>query len=213
MGKTDTVKKARRETMTVVPAGRVQVKHVMVRNGLGDSQKKDVYPLILNIVRKKFRGEVGSMEYQDVIAEGLLALVKAQAKFKPKKGVKLTTFAYRRIDGTVHDFIEKEQIYAQRFAVTDEMDLTATSSNRTEAHLSDRHLFLKVVKVIETQLPGKQGAILIRSFLEEATDLEIAQELGIKVADVISQRQQGIDHVRRYILTKPKNTGSWLTDH
>ena len=67
-----------------------------------------------------------------------------------------------------------------------------------EGAMSDRLLFLRVIKVIEHKIPQAQAVVLVRSFLEDVPDEAIASELGVSLGQVANLKAAAIQHVRSF---------------
>ena len=202
----------KKKAARVVPS-KTTVQELVVRNG---NEDRNILPLVLQIVKKSFFGELGSIEYQDVVGEGLLAVSKAMSKFDAGRGIKLTTFAYRGIQGAVKDLLSREQRYGERYEPTESHKFhNIEGPNHFEARMSNRLLFLQVVSVIETKLGEREALTLIRLYLEGAELEDVAKELRTTVKRVEGLRDAALLEVRQLIARRPEIAATLVatTDH
>lgn len=205
----------KKETVSVVAPSRVQVRRVTVKPK--GQAEVEIYPLVLQLVKKCYKGlaEEGRLEYQDLISEGLLAVQQCLKRYKPEvkgKPVKFITFAFFRIVGALRDAVKQQDKFGVRAQLVagEDMDSQISVANPLEMDISNRKLFLKVISIIEKKLPPKQATVLVRAYLEDLSDREIAKELGIKRADVEALRLQALNRVRAHMPADRKEFGTWV---
>lgn len=164
---------------------------------------RNIYPLVVRLVSKTWNGQGrrGSLEYQDLIGEALLALLQAHRRFS-RGSVKFSTFAYRRIQGAAQDLLRRETTYGNRFEPTTPHALIqkAGGADGLEQRAGTRKAFLQVIDILEGKLDSLEAVVLIRSFLEDRSDKEIAKEFHLSVQRVEELRSQGIHSIRRFLL-------------
>ena len=66
--------------------------------------------LVKKIARKLMRKLPTNIELDDLVQEGMIALWEAQKRFDPDQGVMFETFASRRIQGTMLDYLRRENL-------------------------------------------------------------------------------------------------------
>lgn len=166
----------------------------------------EIYPLVVKQVHKVWAGHVGSVEYQDLIGEALLAVSQARARFSPGR-VKFSTFAFLRIKGAAQDLLRKELTYANRYEPSSHLKLieTAGTCSAFETLMHDRILFNQVIQVLETRLDELQAVVLVRTYLEDAKDCEIAEELQLRPSQVPTLREKGLEEIRRHLRIATKD--------
>ncbi len=206
--------KKKEEQRSAVPASRTQIREVRIKLG---AQDVEVYPLVLTLVQRCFKGiaEDGRMEYQDLIGEGLLAVAECIKRYKPRpngKAVKFSTFAFFRIVGQLRDAVKKQDRFSVRnqLVAAESIDLQVQHHSELDVDISNRTLFLKVIRLIETRLRPDLATILVRSYLEELTDKEIALELGITRARVDELRTEALSKVRSQMPASTALFGTWV---
>ncbi len=197
---------------TTVPASRISVNDATLSRDADASEVKGLYPLVLGIVRKSFKG-VGEarLEYQDIVAHGLLALIKAIRSFDGSKGAKLSTYAHLRVNWAIKDLVAAQTKYAVGLDLTDPQVFDEQPvENTVESHLSNRLLFLKVIRVLENRLPHREALVLVRFYLEETPEQLIAKELGVTNAEVKRLHAAALCSMRAYFDRATPSTGTWV---
>lgn len=188
------MKRKQKKSITNLPT----IREVRVQNT--QDQTTDIYPMVVKEVSKVSGKAVGSAEYQDLIAEALLAVVQSHARFKASSGVKFSTYVFPRIRGAAQDRIRKELTYTRFFEPTDVHALAEShGADGIESDISDRMTFLRVVELLEKRLHPTLSLVLVRSFLEEHKDREIAEELGVSRQRVEELRLEALKEMRRYL--------------
>lgn len=80
----------------------------------GDEDARDdlivAYRPLVFWLAKKFR--VSPSSYQDLIQEGMVALIGAVDKFEPHRHLRFTTYAFYRVKGQMVNFIERSELKA-----------------------------------------------------------------------------------------------------
>lgn len=165
---------------------------------------RNFLPLVFNLVRQKGVYNGGVIDNADLVNTGVLALLETAKRYDRKKGNNLSTFAYRRISGSIHDLIEKEHNHRKRIESVDNPEFISEATTSPEA--PDRtQLFRQVMDVIEGWLPDDQAFVVVRLFIEEQEPAEVAQELGITEQDVLDLRDEALVSLRKYFLTEADN--------
>lgn len=81
---------------------------------LGDEDARDdlivAYRPLVFWLAKKFR--VSPSSYQDLIQEGMVALIGAVDKFEPHRHLRFTTYAFYRVKGQMVNFIQRSELKA-----------------------------------------------------------------------------------------------------
>lgn len=166
----------------------------------------NIYPLAVRQSNKIWNGQgrLGSLEYQDLIGEVLLATAKGHTRFRRKNKVKFSTFIFRRMSGAALDAVRRELNYAGHFEPTDDEALVeaAGGSDGLESTVSDRQSFLAIIDILERKMAPRLSKVLVRSFLEDQPDSHIAKEIGCRPAEVPALRDAAIKEVRRLLLLR-----------
>jgi len=85
--------------------------------------KDDIVPRLVRILARKFAG--ATMPEDDLVQEGMLALMKAQNTFDEKKEIKFETYASRVITNRFIDLLRKQGEKVQEY--TEDMAQGSTS--------------------------------------------------------------------------------------
>lgn len=154
------------------------------KQGIDEDVLMGIFPMILAIVKKR-RAQSDVVEHDDLVSEGVLALLRSHKKFDPSRKIKLSTFAYRHIDGSIRDFQERQENYVQRVSAVEPeiLDQVATE-NEIHEDESKRQLYPRMIKLIEEFLPDEQGLILVRHYFEGLTFKEISREMNLSIGNV-----------------------------
>ena len=60
-------------------------------------------PLVRTAALKIFKNDLGCVEYEDIVQEGFIGLIQAAEKFDVTKETRFSTYAYKRILGSMRD--------------------------------------------------------------------------------------------------------------
>lgn len=202
----------KQDKATTVPASRTSVNVKALSTDAAAAEAKSLYPLVLNIVRKSFKG-IGEarLEYQDIVAQGLLALVKAIRSFDGSKGAKLSTHAHLRVSWAIKDLVAAQTKYAVGLDLVDPQVFDEQPvENTAETQLNNRLLFLKVIRAIETKLPPQEAVVLVRLYLEEVSEQAISRELKIPTKRVRDLHAAALSKLKAYFDHSTTPSGTWL---
>ena len=127
---------------------------------------------------------------QDIIQEGMLALIQAVDKFDPSLGYKFTTYAYHKIHGRIINFLERSEMKAP-VPVPDEYFCTdddyAPNDDWLDAEEAIKHL------------DGKEAEILSALFYEGKNPKDIAAEKSLHISHVYRLRRSAITRIRTWL--------------
>jgi RNA polymerase sporulation-specific sigma factor len=127
---------------------------------------------------------------QDVIQEGMLALISAVDRFAPERDLRFTTYAYHRIRGQMINLLDR-------------------SERRAPIPVDDDWLFVDEpepldedwVDVAESidHLEGKEALVVSALFFEGKHPLEVADEQKIDVSHVYRLRRNAVTKIRAWL--------------
>lgn len=137
---------------------------------------------------KKFH--VRPSSYQDLIQEGMLALIKAVDKFEPERHLKFTTYAYYRIKGQMINFLQRSEKRAP-VPVDDEFLMPE------DPFLSETFETLLALSDELRRLPAKEGEILQAIMMDGREAREVAQERGIDISHVYRLKRNALAKLRK----------------
>ena len=131
---------------------------------------------------------------QDIIQEGMLALIRAVDKFEPEREFKFSTYAYHKIHGQIINMLERSEKRAP-LPVPDEWLQTADSSESYEQSNDD---WLDVAQSI-SKLEGREAEIVSALFFEGKKPKEVAEEKKLDVSHVYRLRRTAIAKIRGWL--------------
>ena len=129
---------------------------------------------------------------QDMIQEGLLALIKAVDKFEPSRGFKFSTYAWHKIHGQIVNFLERSVMRAP-MPMPDEY-LTESDYDNSE----DGDRWLDASKAV-SQLEGNEAEIVSALYFEGKEPKEIAGEKRMDLSHVYRLRRRAIAKMRNIL--------------
>lgn len=171
---------------------------------LSEDKALSIMPLVKSLAKRNFRfSKVVALN--DLEAEGFLALTRASQRFKAKRNVKLSTFAYRAIDGAMKDAQEKQFNHDKRVLVAEMSDLEELDSvvidPQYENAMTQTTLYALMIGLLEEYLPEEQALILIRLYFEGLRMKQVARELAIPIAHVELFHERALMRLRKAITT------------
>ena len=139
-------------------------------------------------------GKIHTMDVelrQDIIQEGMLALIRAVDKFKPEQGYKFTTYAYHTIHGQIINMLERSEKRAP-VPVPDEY-LQADYDMETDGDdwIDAENAILR--------LEGREAEVLSALFFEGKKPKDIAEEKKLDVSHVYRIRRSAIARIRGWL--------------
>ena len=131
---------------------------------------------------------------QDMIQEGMLALINAVDKFEPEREYKFSTYAYHKIHGQIINMLERGEKKAP-LPVPDEFLAVAEDSYEDENSNED---WLDVAQSI-SKLEGREAEIVSALFFEGKKPKEVAEEKKLDVSHVYRLRRTAIAKIRGWL--------------
>ncbi len=152
-------------------------------------------PLVFWIARK-FKVAPGL--YQDLVQEGMLALVKAVDRFEPERDLRFVTYGYYRIRGQMTNFLQRGEAKAPIPLDNDELEsVDPFDVDRTD-------WLLTLMDEVE-RLPARECDVVKALVLEGVRAREYAEKLGVDVSHVYRIQRKAMGMLRE-ILTFPDAT-------
>jgi len=146
-------------------------------------------PLVFWLARK-FR--VRPSSYQDLIQEGMVALIRAVDKFEPERHLRFTTYAFYRIKGQMVNFLQRSELKAP-VPVDDEYLMPEDS------FAPDSFETLIAVSEEMHRLPAKEEEI-VKALLVEGQDAkDVARKRGIDISHVYRLKRNGVAKLRKWL--------------
>ena len=131
---------------------------------------------------------------QDIIQEGMLALIRAVDKFEPERGFKFATYAFHKIRGQMINLLERSEKRAP-LPVSDEV-LELYDNNYNNVERDDD--WLNVSEII-SRLPGREGEIVSALFFEHKEPRDIASEKQIDISHVYRLRRAAVARIKLWL--------------
>ena len=128
---------------------------------------------------------------QDIIQEGMLALINAVDKFEPEREFKFSTYAYHKIHGQIINMLERGEKKAP-LPVPDEWLQIAEDNNDDDESGEE---WLDVAQSI-SKLEGREAEIVSALFFEGKKPKEVAAEKKLDISHVYRLRRAAITKIR-----------------
>ena len=127
---------------------------------------------------------------QDIVQEGMLALIQSVDKFDPSLNYKFTTFAYHKIHGRIINFLERSEKKAP-VPIPDEFF-------SYDYDYSPNDDWLDAEGAIK-RLEGKEAEIVSALFYEGKRPKDIAEEKSLDISHVYRLRRSAITRIRSWL--------------
>lgn len=127
---------------------------------------------------------------QDMVQEGMLALIKAVDKFEPEREYKFSTFAYHKIHGQIINFLERSEKRAP-IPVPDEF-----LPPQSEEYDGDEWLDASNAVAM---LEGREAEVVSALFFEGKNPKDIAEEKKLDLSHVYRLRRTAIAKMRNWL--------------
>ena len=127
---------------------------------------------------------------QDIIQEGMLALIRAVDKFEPEREFKFSTYAYHKIHGQIINMLERSEKKAP-LPVPDEWLVS-------EDYDEGEDEWLDVSQSI-SKLEGREAEIVTALFFEGKKPKDVASEKKLDVSHVYRLRRTAIAKIRGWL--------------
>lgn len=132
---------------------------------------------------------------QDIIQEGMLALIRAVDRFEPEREYKFSTYAYHKIHGQIINMLERSEKKAP-LPVPDEW-LQIAEDNSDEYNQTDDD-WLDVAQSI-SKLEGREAEVVSALFFEGKKPRDVAREKKLDVSHVYRLRRTAIAKIRAWL--------------
>ena len=130
---------------------------------------------------------------QDIIQEGMLALIHAVDKFEPEREYKFSTYAYHKIHGQIINMLERSERRAP-VPVPDEW----LQADTDDIERSDDDDWLDASEAV-SRLQGREAEVVSALFFEGKNPKDIATEKKLDVSHVYRLRRSAIARIRGWL--------------
>lgn len=130
---------------------------------------------------------------QDLVQEGMLALINAVDKFQPEREYKFSTYAYHKIHGSMINLLERSEKRAP-VPVPDEwlsIDAADDEENGTDDWLD--------ASSAVSRLQGREAEVVSALFFEGKDPKDVAAEKKLDVSHVYRLRRSAIARIRGWL--------------
>ena len=131
---------------------------------------------------------------QDIVQEGMLALIRAVDKFEPDREFKFSTYAYHKIHGQIINMLERSEKKAP-VPVPDEWLQIADDYGEPDSSNDD---WLDVAQSI-SKLEGREAEVVSALFFEGKKPKDVAAEKKLDVSHVYRLRRTAIAKIRGWL--------------
>ncbi len=146
-------------------------------------------PLVFWIARKF---KVAPQRYQDLVQEGMLALIKAVDKFDPARNIRFVTYGFYRIKGQMTNFLQRVEARAP-FPVDDSETVAV---DPFDVDLLDWRICL--LDGIDA-LSAREGEVIRELVLEGVRAKDYADRKGMDVSNVYRIQRQALAKLRLWL--------------
>ncbi len=162
-----------------------------------DEVVEDHAPLVHFIARKLVSSALvpAHVEYVDLVADGMLALIEAHRRYDVGRGVRFSTFAYMRVRGAMLDGIRKSEGRTYRPELVDITNVVLLCPGNLEEQFDDTSALLDALEHLNPRL----RVVIVRHFVLEETLHQVAQFMGLSESRVCQLKKQALSEIRSWI--------------
>ncbi len=135
---------------------------------------------------------VAPQRYQDLIQEGMMALIKAVDRFEPSRNNRFVTYGFYRIKGQMTNFLQR--VEAKAPLPVDDSE-TVTPDPFDVGSLDWRICLLEGIEA----LSSREGEVIKALVLEGRKAREYADSIGMDVSNVYRIQRQALARLRAWL--------------
>ena len=135
--------------------------------------------------------------YQDLIQEGMVALIKAVDSFDSERNVRFSTYAYYKIRGQMINFLQRVEAKAP-VPVDDTVFERAEPSTSVCGDASRSEWSIDLENAL-MQLPDKEAEIINALIMEGRVAREVAEEKQLDISHVYRIRRRAIARIKAWL--------------
>jgi len=141
---------------------------------------EDNITLVYSIVRKLNSGRLDD----DLVQIGKVALIKATSKFDKRKKTKVSTYAFKKITGSILNYLIKERNILSNIISLDSLEESGKYNKELESVefeelIEKRESIRKIREIINTKLSDREKEIIILNYYGGFSFEEIGKYLGL----------------------------------
>lgn len=166
------------------------------------------FGLVYSIVRKLRRQIPFYIGREDLLSSGMLGLVEAWRAYDDTKDTHFSTYAYKRIQGSILDFLKKTDLrYSRSYRNMRETPLACF--DRQYADHGDPCIYAIIDETREMildmidRLPDRERRVITLYYYEGLRFTEIAWILGLSKASITATHQKALSLLRNSISQFP----------
>ena len=129
---------------------------------------------------------------QDIIQEGMLALINAVDKFNPERGYKFSTYAYHKIHGQMVNLLERSEKKAPTPVPDEWLSVVEDESERTDED------WLNASEAV-SRLEGREAEVVQALFFEGRNPNDVAAEKKCNVSHIYRLKRSAIARLRGWL--------------
>jgi RNA polymerase sporulation-specific sigma factor len=128
---------------------------------------------------------------QDVVQEGMVALINAVDRFDSTRELRFTTYAYYRIRGQMINLLDRSERRAPIPMDDDQLFVEGESGSSDDAWVD--------VAACVQRLRGKEAAVVSALFFDGKEPSEVAGEQKIDISHVYRLRRSAVARIRAWL--------------
>lgn len=129
---------------------------------------------------------------QDIIQEGMLALINAVDKFEPEREFKFSTYAYHKIHGQIINMLERSEKKAPVPMPDEWLQIAEAQPERSDDDWLDASEAI-------AKLEGREAEVVNALFFEGKKPKDVAAEKQLDVSHVYRLRRTAIAKIRGFL--------------
>ena len=129
---------------------------------------------------------------QDIIQEGMVALINAVDRFEPEREYKFSTYAYHKIHGQIINMLERSEKKAPTPVPDEWLQVADYDDDRSDDD------WLDAAEAI-SKLEGREAEIVSALFFEGKKPKDVAKEKKLDVSHVYRLRRTAIAKIRMFL--------------
>jgi RNA polymerase sporulation-specific sigma factor len=199
--------------------GKEAKKRLETENALNEEEKGKLEELVKKgeVARKELILSLGPLIYyiatkrlhksddKDLIQEGWKAASKAVNAYDPNKRARLVTYAHRKIEGAMRNYLKKENRKKTREISLDKEPkgqegemLESPVPPLVETFFEDKILLDQAISQLP-EGPKDLKEVIMKKYIYEETDREIAEQMGVSPATISRWEKEALEELREIL--------------